>query len=59
MLQDRSLLIGQKLVENAKIEKFKRDFFCDFQTLCDAKNRWDGLEGHYWKSIHSRVVQLK
>ena len=25
MLPDRSLLIGQKLVENAKLQKFKRD----------------------------------
>ena len=34
MLPDRSLLIGQKLVENAKIEKLKCDNFGDFQTLC-------------------------
>ena len=34
MLPDRSILIGQKLVENAKIEKVKCDFFGDFQTLC-------------------------
>ena len=30
---DRSVLIGQKLVENAKFEKFKYDILCDFQTL--------------------------
>ena len=29
-----SFLIGQKLVENAKIQKFKCDFLSDFQTLC-------------------------
>ena len=33
MLPDRSLLIGQKLVENAKIEKFKCDILSNFQTL--------------------------
>ena len=33
-LSDSSVLIGQKLVENAKIEKFKCDILGDFQTLC-------------------------
>ena len=32
-LPDRSVLIGQKLVENAKIRKFKLDILGDFQTL--------------------------
>ena len=34
VLPDRSVLIGQKVVENAKIEKFKCDILGDFQTLC-------------------------
>ena len=34
VLPDRSVLIGQKLVENAKIKKFKCDILDDFQTLC-------------------------
>ena len=33
VLPDRSLLIGQKLVENAKIQKFKCDILSNFQTL--------------------------
>ena len=33
MLPDRSILKGQKLVENAKIEKLKCDILGDFQTL--------------------------
>ena len=33
-LPDRSLLIGRKLVENAKIENFKCDIFSYFQTMC-------------------------
>ena len=33
-LPDRSISIGQKLVENAKIERFKCDILGDFQTLC-------------------------
>ena len=33
-LPDRSVLIGQKLVESAKIQKFKCDILGDFQTLC-------------------------
>ena len=32
VLPDRSLLIGQKMVENAKIEKFKCDIFILFST---------------------------
>ena len=34
VLPDRSILIGQKLVKNAKMESFKCDVFGDFQTLC-------------------------
>ena len=33
MLPDRSLLIRQKLVENAKIQKFKCDIMSNFQTM--------------------------
>ena len=33
VLPDRSILIGPKLVKNAKIEKFKCDILGDFQTL--------------------------
>ena len=37
VLPDRSILIGQKLVENAKIQKFKCDILSNFQTM------WSGL----------------
>ena len=33
VLPDTSILIGQKLVENAKIQKFKCDILSDFQTM--------------------------
>ena len=33
VLPDRSLLIGQKLMENAKIQKFKCDILSHFQTM--------------------------
>ena len=33
VLPDRSILIGQKLVENAKIQKFKCDILSNFQTM--------------------------
>ena len=33
VLPDRSVLTGQKLVENAKIEKFKYDNLSNFQTI--------------------------
>ena len=32
-----SILIGPKLMENAKIEKFKLDILLDFQTMWDIK----------------------
>ena len=34
VLPGRSVLIGQKLVENAKMQTFKCDILGDFQTLC-------------------------
>ena len=33
VLPDMSILIGQKLMKNAKIKKFNGDFFGDFQTI--------------------------
>ena len=39
MFPDRSLLKGQKLVENAKIEKFKCDILEYFQTMLIYK-KW-------------------
>ena len=34
---DRSVLIGQKFVENAKIKNLKCDILSDFLTLCTAR----------------------
>ena len=34
VLPDRSVLIAQKLVENAKIQKSKCDILSNFQTMC-------------------------
>ena len=34
VLPDRSILIGQKLMENAKIQKFKCDISSNFETMC-------------------------
>ena len=33
VLPDRSVLIGQKLAENAKVQKFKCDIMSNFQTM--------------------------
>ena len=38
MLPDRSVLIGQQLVENAKIKKSKCDILSNFQTMCVCLN---------------------
>ena len=66
VLPDRSVLIGQKLVENAKIQKFKCDILSDFQTMwrwqktfdakkCEAitsaaATTWRSLEGFHLES---------
>ena len=37
VLPDRSILVGQKMVKNVKIEKIEKikcDIFGDFQTMC-------------------------
>ena len=36
VLSDRSVLIGQKLVENAKMPKFICDILSNFQTMCKS-----------------------
>ena len=36
VLPDRSIVIGQTLVENAKTEKLVCDILGDFQTLCSV-----------------------
>ena len=46
VLPDRSVLIGQKLVENAKIEKLKWYILSDFQTM------WLLLK-QVWKHLHA------
>ena len=38
VLPDRSLLIGQKLEENGKIQKFKCDILSNFQTMCTDRD---------------------
>ena len=37
VLPDRSILIDQTLIENAKIENLKCDILGDFQTLCQVQ----------------------
>ena len=39
VLPDRSVLIGQSLVENAKMEKFKWDILGDFQAICFTRKK--------------------
>ena len=39
VLPDRSVLIGQKLLENAKIQKLKWNILSNFQTM------WLGIQG--------------
>ena len=47
VLPDRSVLIGQKLVENAKIKKIKCDILGDFQTLCLNESKSQFVWRHF------------
>ena len=44
LFPDRSLLIGQKLMENAKIQKFKYDILSNFQTLWAKSKLLKGIQ---------------
>ena len=46
VLPDRSVLIGQKLVENDKIQKFKCDILSNFQTMWKRKKPFE--KKCYW-----------
>ena len=48
MLPDRSILIGQKLVENAKIQTFKCDILSNFQTM------WEHRDVIFMLQIHPK-----
>ena len=54
VLPDRSILVGQKMVENAKSEKFKWDILCDFQTMC-ARRGSDNSTLNFESSQISKV----
>ena len=41
MLPDR--LIGQKLVQNEKIQKFKCDILSNFQTMCSSRKTQNSI----------------
>ena len=53
VLPDRSVFIGQKLVENGKIQKFKCDILSNFQTMwTDSNHQYliSTVEIRYWWS---------
>ena len=53
MLPDRSVLIGQKLVENAKIKKFKCDILSGQKLIKNAKN------GPFWRVFENLKLAVK
>ena len=63
MLPDRSILLRQDLLENAKIEKFKCDLLGDFQTLWHCPSREDKYDGVSrkiveWLRLHCETNRL-
>ena len=57
VLLDRWILIGQKLMENAKIRKSKWDILSHFQTMCDVSSHktWK-LD---WKITSRRGIKVQ
>ena len=59
MLPDRSVSIGQKLVENAKAKKIKCDILSDFQTMWACAFRHLGKAAPPLKSKAKKEVKCK
>ena len=60
MLPDRSFLMGQKWLENVKIEKLKCDIFGDFQALCRMMKIADNLGAETVKNYRTnKKLHLK
>ena len=57
VLPDRSILKGQTLVENVKIEKLKCDILGDFQTMWVDRS-WVFIGIHYFE-VEETVASLK
>ena len=60
VIPDRSILIGQKMVEIAKIPKFKCDILSNFQTLCTNSNGILNIIKNEFlsKKIHKRKIKV-
>ena len=56
MLPDRSILIGQKLVKNAKIENFTLG---NFQTICNLLQLFMGKTDVFWVTLFYYSEQLQ
>ena len=56
VLPDRSILIGQKLVENAKIQKFKCDILSNCQTMWTLIISWLSRINYSFLSISGSVL---
>ena len=57
VLSDRSVLKGQKLVKNAKIQKFKWDILGDFQTMCKLPLDGVQLYSYLENSINQMIIK--
>ena len=56
MLPDRSILIGQKLVENTKNKKFKCDILRNFQTMWSSEIELIDLHGVLFRVVFSNLI---
>ena len=58
VLPDMSVVIRQKMVEKAKLQKFKWDILGDFQTMCsfEFKKEYLGILTRYSKRAQSETM---
>ena len=57
-LPDRSVLKGQKLVENAKSQKFKCDILSNFQTMCKCQSSRFVFFLMHWTAISKKSFEF-
>ena len=60
VLPDKSVLIGQQLMEKDKIQKFKCDILGDFQTVCECVLKelfWTGVVCYVYFYFGAKILK--
>ena len=57
VLPDRSILIGQKMMRNAKIENFKCNILSNFQTIWATWDHVDSIHIHFFQCNNGSLIR--